>query len=58
MKATNPAFDYEIWLIGGLAGAAGGIAEILWIAFYGAFTGTDMTVLAQGVAATIGLPLS
>ena len=58
MKATNTAFDYEIWLIGGLAGAAGGIAEILWIGFYGALTGTDMTVLAQGVAAVIGLPLS
>ena len=57
MKATNTAFDHEIWLIGGLAGAAGGIAEILWIGFYGALTGTDMTVLAQGVAAVIGLPL-
>jgi len=59
MKATNTAFDHEIWLIGGLAGAAGGIAEILWIVFYGALTGTDTTVLAQGVAAVIGagLPL-
>jgi hypothetical protein len=57
MKATNTAFDHEIWLIGGLAGAAGGIAEILWIGFYGALTGTDVTVVAQGVAAVIGLPL-
>ncbi|HET7680438.1 MAG TPA: hypothetical protein VFK79_09930 [Xanthobacteraceae bacterium] len=57
MKATNTALDHEIWLIGGLAGAAGGIAEILWIGFYGALTGTDTTVLAQGVAAVIGAGL-
>jgi hypothetical protein len=40
---------------GAMAGAAGGVAEILWIALYSAITGTDAAGVAQGVTAAFGL---
>jgi hypothetical protein len=40
---------------GMLAGAAGGLAEIAWVAVYAAGTGGDATELARGVTTTAGL---
>jgi hypothetical protein len=39
----------ETLLVGMLAGIAGGLAEVGWIAFYGAATGAPTDLVAQGV---------
>jgi hypothetical protein len=39
----------RIFRIGVLAGVAGGLAEIAWVALYGAATGTDIASVASGV---------
>jgi hypothetical protein len=39
--------------LGAMAGAAGGLAEVAWIAIYGAATGTPTEPVARGVAATL-----
>jgi len=44
----------EIVRYGVLAGIAGGFAEILWIAGYGALTGTDSAEVARGVTTIVG----
>jgi hypothetical protein len=41
----------ETYLLGCLAGLAGGLAEIVWIIAYGAMTGTKITGLALGISA-------
>jgi UPF0716 family protein affecting phage T7 exclusion len=42
---------------GVVAGAAGGIAEIIWILVYTLVTGTDAATLARGVTTAIGANL-
>lgn len=51
---------YETVLVGSLAGAAGGIAEILWVGFYGSISGNDPAELARGIATVAGalVPIS
>src|SRR5919108_5649546 len=46
--------------VGGLAGTAGGAAEILWIALYGALTGNNTVEVARSISsvARAVLPLS
>jgi hypothetical protein len=44
----------EIVRYGVLAGIAGGFAEILWIAGYGALTGIDSAEVARGVTTVVG----
>jgi hypothetical protein len=39
---------------GVLAGMAGGIAEIIWIALYGSLTAVDATEVARAISATAG----
>jgi hypothetical protein len=38
-----------------LAGAAGGVAEIVWVSLYVAFTGGDAAILARGVTTAVGV---
>jgi hypothetical protein len=38
-----------------LAGAAGGLAEIIWVSFYAAVTGGNAAVLARGVTTAAGV---
>ena len=38
-----------------LAGFAGGAAEVLWVALYSGITGTNATVVAQQVTASVSL---
>lgn len=40
--------------LGIIAGAAGGLAEIIWIASYGMLTGRDTTVVAHSITDVIG----
>ncbi len=45
----------EVIKHGILAGAAGGVAEIIWISLYAALTGGDAAVLARGVTTAVGV---
>jgi hypothetical protein len=38
-----------------LAGAAGGLAEIIWVSLYASVTGGDAAVLARGVTTAVGV---
>jgi hypothetical protein len=38
-----------------VAGAAGGVAEIVWVSLYAAVTGGDAAILARGVTTTVGV---
>jgi hypothetical protein len=38
-----------------LAGAAGGVAEIIWVSIYAALTGGDAAILARGVTTAVGV---
>ena len=40
---------------GALAGMAGGVAEVVWIAVYAATTGSDAAEVARGVASAVGI---
>jgi hypothetical protein len=42
---------------GALAGAAGGLAEILWIAFYGTLSGSNASEVAQAISAVMSAAL-
>jgi hypothetical protein len=42
---------------GVLLGIAGGLAEVVWIAFYGSLAAVDAAEVARGVSATAGLLL-
>jgi hypothetical protein len=39
---------------GVLVGAVGGLAEIIWIVFYGALSGSDIAVVARTISTTVG----
>jgi hypothetical protein len=60
MKTVSAPCDYETFLIGALAGAAGGVAEILWLGLYGAVSGNDIAELARSIVTVVGviLPVS
>jgi hypothetical protein len=51
---------YQTGLLGGVAGAAGGVAEILWVVFYGAVVGNDTAEVARSITAVVNaaLPIS
>lgn len=57
-KTNRWVVETSLW--GAAAGVAGGLAEILWVGFYGAVSGNDTTELARGIVAVVGglLPLS
>jgi hypothetical protein len=42
---------------GALAGAAGGLAEILWITLYGSLTGSDAAEVARAISLVVGVAL-
>jgi hypothetical protein len=50
IRATRIA---EITKQGILIGVAGGLAEIIWVVFYGAVSGSDTTVVARATSTTI-----
>ena len=51
VRSTNLA---ETASNGILVGIAGGLAEIIWIALYGALSGSDTTVVARAISTTVG----
>jgi hypothetical protein len=58
MRAAKSSLFIEILRVGALAGAAGGLAEIGWIAFYGVATGLPTEPIARGVAASLAPALA
>lgn len=52
MQRIRSAFATS--LMGGVAGAAGGIAEVLWVGLYGLVSGRDTTALARGITTVVG----
>ena len=57
MKQVGTSRVYETFRLGAVAGAAGGVAEILWIAFFGVLTGSDTTEVARSISAVVGAAL-
>jgi hypothetical protein len=47
--------DIETVRHGCVAGAAGGLAEIVWVALYAGITGGDAAILARGVTSAAGV---
>jgi hypothetical protein len=45
----------DVFRYGVLAGAAGGLAEMIWVSIYSAATGGDATLLARGVTTAVGM---
>lgn len=45
----------ETFRLGAIAGAAGGLAEVAWVALYAGVTGDDASVLAKGVTTAVGV---
>ena len=58
MRAAKSSFFIDILRVGTLAGAIGGLAEIGWIAFYGAATGVPTEPIARGVVASLAPALA
>ena len=54
MPRTRPISFAETAKYGILLGTAGGLAEVVWIAFYGSMTGTDTAEVARAVSAVVG----
>ncbi|HSP49207.1 MAG TPA: hypothetical protein VLN61_03290, partial [Pseudolabrys sp.] len=38
-----------------IAGAAGGLAEVIWVSLYAAVTGGDAAIVARGVTTAVGV---
>ena len=55
MPKANSVKLIETALYGTLAGLAGGLAEVLWIAVYAAIAGIDATEVARGVTSALGI---
>jgi hypothetical protein len=51
MRLTQLA---QIARYGVLLGIAGGIAEVIWITFYGSLAGGEIADVARGISATVG----
>jgi hypothetical protein len=45
----------DLIMRGVLAGAAGGLAEIVWVSLYSSMTGADASLLARGVTTAAGV---
>jgi hypothetical protein len=45
----------DVFQYGVLAGAAGGLAEVIWVCLYSAATGGDAALLARGVTTAAGV---
>ena len=45
----------ETILSGAIAGAAGGLAEVAWVALYAAVTGSSAAIIAKGVTTAAGV---
>jgi hypothetical protein len=45
----------DVFRYGVLAGAAGGLAEMIWVSIYSAATGGDAALLARGVTTAVGM---
>ena len=54
MMTARPGFNETIKL-GLLVGAAGGLAEIIWVSLYTALTGDNPATLARGVTTAAGV---
>lgn len=54
MNTIRRSHRYEILRQGVFAGVAGGLAEILWVAFYGALTGNDTSEVARSITTVVG----
>ena len=54
MMTARPGFN-EIIKRGLLAGAAGGLAEIVWVSLYATMTGGNAATLARGVTTAAGV---
>ncbi len=55
--AGRARWVYETGLLGCLAGAVGGVAEVLWVSLYGAATGADTAEVARSISTVIGTVL-
>jgi hypothetical protein len=53
MRTASSSRAFEALRTGAVAGLAGGLAEIGWVASYGTITGTPTGAVARGVAATV-----
>jgi hypothetical protein len=51
MKTNRMSYASETFLLGCLVGVAGGLAEILWIAVYGALSGSEIGEVARSISA-------
>lgn len=54
MMTMRPGFN-EILKRGLLVGAAGGLAEIIWVSLYAGLTGGNAAALARGVTTAVGV---
>ncbi len=45
----------DVFRYGVLAGAAGGLAEMIWVSIYSAATGGDAALLARGITTAVGM---
>ena len=55
MRSTTISSETETVRQGVVVGAAGGLAEIAWVALYADVTGENATILAQGVTSAAGI---
>lgn len=55
MTTTRRTGIDEMIKHGIFAGAAGGLAEIIWVSIYAALTGGDPAILARGVTTAVGI---
>ena len=46
---------HSTFLLGAIVGAAGGLAEVAWVALYSAATGGDAEIIAKGVTTAAGV---
>jgi hypothetical protein len=53
MRTLKPSRIVEVLTAGVLGGIAGGAAEIGWIGFYGAATGTPLDPVARGIVVSV-----
>ncbi len=54
-KTNRPGFSgiSKLWTAGAIAGLAGGVAEVSWIAIYANLSGSEASVVARGVTQTV-----
>jgi len=54
-KPNRPGFfgTSKLWLTGTIAGLAGGVAEVSWIAIYANLSGSEAATVARGITQTV-----